>query len=426
MTTTSIQPETAQQAWCEALASLRRFGSRSVRDFPAVANWEASESFQAQATRPWAECTSPDAKHAPPNAPSNPSNSVESTTDEPVVANAIDGAKTNLTKDTTAIAPESDAAVEVHTQLEKQEVHDAASTIPSNASLEDSSSPPIEAMTADDATGAVDESDQLEPTASQVAPSEVGDSTPPSTDEHLLTDIASPVSQDDSHPANGNDKTNVSGTAEAEDSADQQNENPESPALSHETTQPTTLKTTAAAEDGHPQALPETDEPRTVNAEPTARSQPQLPKSPSPKSSSPKSSTTLESSPNRPTQRDESRTTSNAVNNQASQTQTVQTPVATTEATPPQRNPHITSAGDASLPLSQLPTLSTPPSINRDSDTHYEWMLKQAILDLNLQLARAIHGNSSATDQSQWLSDRVVDLYLENMELRRELSQRQR
>ncbi|XZE52649.1 hypothetical protein SH139x_004351 [Planctomycetaceae bacterium SH139] len=62
-------------------------------------------------------------------------------------------------------------------------------------------------------------------------------------------------------------------------------------------------------------------------------------------------------------------------------------------------------------------------NLRSDEATEYERRLERAVLELNLELARATRGGNAGEDYVQWLSDRVIALSLENMDLRRLVTQ---
>jgi hypothetical protein len=70
--------------------------------------------------------------------------------------------------------------------------------------------------------------------------------------------------------------------------------------------------------------------------------------------------------------------------------------------------------------------MTTPTKIIRQdagSDNQYLHRLESLVLELNLQLARVNNTNiESSADYTHWLSQRVIDLSLENMALQEELA----
>jgi hypothetical protein len=82
--------------------------------------------------------------------------------------------------------------------------------------------------------------------------------------------------------------------------------------------------------------------------------------------------------------------------------------------------------GSKAIQPRTIPAMNTPTKIIRQdagSDNQYLHRLESLVLELNLQLARVNNTNiESNADYTHWLSQRVIDLSLENMALQEELA----
>jgi hypothetical protein len=102
----------------------------------------------------------------------------------------------------------------------------------------------------------------------------------------------------------------------------------------------------------------------------------------------------------------------------------VETRVSTEARSPNRLNPTPTSHRVPPRIDEMSPKPMMPTSASMSGDSNYLHRLEALVLELNLQLARVNGPTDSAADHTQWLSQRVIDLSLQNMALQEELAKR--